>query len=156
MIKEEIKSARQKGLSAENVLDLCSDVFDSVLEYVEMKHPEMYESVVRKLHEKLSGPHYDKAWAEIDVNNISYSNRDKRSCAGAHWTMNEVLDATRGKVFPKDTTDFDKYVAYNAMYADMSSKFDDAQILDMAYLFYFSDEDWNGEGKIWQYMSANH
>lgn len=156
MIKEEIKAAKNQGLSAEKILEITACAFDDVLEKIEDSHNKIYESAARDIHEKLSGPHYDSTWAEIDVQNISYTNREKRQCTGAHWTMNEILDATRGKEFPAGTTDWDKYVAYNATYADFNRKFDDAQICDIAFLFYFADEDWNGKGKIWEYMSANH
>ena len=74
---------------------------------------------------------------------------------GAYWTMEQIETATQGKKFPDGTTPWDRYVAYNAAYADFSKKFDDEQVLDIAYLFFFADEDWNGKGKIWEYMSLN-
>lgn len=155
MLKEEIKSARQRGMSADKLLEIMTCTFDTMLESMEDSNPEVYESVIHEVHEKISGPHYDKAWADIDTQNLVYTNRDKEHATGPHWTMDQILEATRGKQFPSNTTDWDKYVAYNATYADFCTKFDDQQILDIAYLFYFADEDWTSEGKIWRYMAAN-
>jgi hypothetical protein len=39
------------------------------------------------------------------------------------------------------------------MYSDLGKKFSDGEILDIAYVFFFSDED-SPEGKIWRYMKA--
>ena len=59
--------------------------------------------------------------------------------------------------FPSGVNKWDKLVAYNAAYADWSKKFDDAQILDIAYLFYFADEDWKHPStKVWDYMCLAH
>ena len=51
-----------------------------------------------------------------------------------------------------------QYVAFNLMYSDLCRKFDDGQILDAAWLFYFADEDWpnGGSTKVWDYVCAKH
>lgn len=63
--------------------------------------------------------------------------------------------ATAGTAFPKGTTKFDKFVAYNATWNDLRGKFTDDQILDAAYLLWFADEDWKSDGKICDYMKIN-
>lgn len=60
-----------------------------------------------------------------------------------------------GMTFPNGTTKFDRFVAFNAAYADFCKSFSDEDVLRIAYDFYFADEDWKGNGKIWTYMSAN-
>ena len=74
---------------------------------------------------------------------------------GPHWTKAQILSATSALEFPKGTTDCDKYVAFNAAYADFCKKFSEEQIIYIAYLFYFKDEDWKSEGKVWSYMKSN-
>lgn len=78
-----------------------------------------------------------------------------KSVEATNAAMEQIETATQGKKFPDGTTPWDRYVAYNAAYADFSKKFDDEQVLDIAYLFFFADEDWNGKGKVWEYMSLN-
>ncbi len=63
--------------------------------------------------------------------------------------------ATAGMTFPNGTTKFDRFVAFNAAYADFCKSFSDEDVLRIAYDFYFADEDWKGSGKIWEYMSMN-
>lgn len=155
MIKEEVRNARARGISSEKLLDMLACTVDSMIEDMEESNPEVYEKIIHEIHEKITGPHYDKAWADIEVQNLEYTNREKQHASGPHWTMEQVLEATRGKSFPSNTTEWDKYVAYNAAYADFCTKFDDQQILDIAFLFFFADEDWTSEGKIWHYMAAN-
>lgn len=130
---------------------VVKEAFDHLRECDEQK----YEELVRDMHEALYGPHYTEAIADIDVANLRYTDAAGNAYQGPHWTKAQVLAATSGLEFPKGTTDCDKYVAFNAAYADFSKKFDDAQILNIAYLFFFKDEDWKGDGKIWTYMRTN-
>lgn len=77
---------------------------------------------------------------------------------GPHWTMEQIKEATATQVFPVDVTDYDKYVAYNATYADFCKEFCECEILKMAHLFWFADEDWNNDTactKIWDYMCTH-
>lgn len=114
-----------------------------------------YECLVRDMHEAIYGPHYTEDFAEKDVAKLSYTDAAGNKYQGPHWTKAQVIGATSGLEFSKGTTDCDKYVAFNAAYADFSKKFDDAQIIHIAYLFFFADEDWKGDGKIWSYMRSN-
>jgi hypothetical protein len=59
-----------------------------------------------------------------------------------------------GKPMPAGVTDCDKWVAANAMWHDLNKKFDDGQVIHAAILFFLSDEDWPGQGKIWEYMNC--
>lgn len=115
--------------------------------------PDKHECLMRKLSETLYGKHYTEDIARADVAKLHYIDKSGVEKHGAHWSVDEVEAATADKAFPKGTTKWDKYVAYNAMYADLCTKFDDGQILAAAFLFWFADKDWTGEGKIWDYMS---
>lgn len=129
------------------------DVTEEAMEYIRETNPDKYDCLMRKLHEALYGKHYCEESAMHDVANLSYTDASGAKHTGAHWTVEQVESATANKSFPVGTNRWDKYVAYNATYADLNRKFTDAQVLDAAYLFWFADEDWQSEGKIWDYMN---
>lgn len=129
------------------------DVTAEAMEYIESKDPAKYDCLMRKLHESLYGKHYCEEFALHDVASMHSTAADGTKRSGAHWTVEQIEAATKDKTFPVGTTKWDKYVAYNATYADLSKKFTDEQVLTAAYLFWFEDEDWGEEGKIWDYMS---
>ena len=54
---------------------------------------------------------------------------------------------------------WDKFVAFNAMYADLCRFMDEDEIIKAAYAFYFHDDDWQNDGdctKIWDYMTHHY
>ena len=128
-------------------------VTSEAMDYLKEVAPEKHECIMRKLHEALYGKHYTEEMALHDVSKMHGVWSDGTKRIGAHWTAEQIEAATKDKTFPAGTTKWDKYVAYNAMANDLGKKFTDEQILCAAYLFWFDDEDWNGEGKIWDYMS---
>ena len=129
------------------------DVTAEAMEYLHEVAPEKYECLMRKLSEALYGKHYSEELAMADVAKMHSTGADGVKHVGAHWTIEQIEAATKDKTFPAGTTKWDKFVAYNAFAADLGKKFTDEQILDAAYLFWFADEDWKGDGKIWDYMS---
>lgn len=151
--KKMIEDARQKGVASEESMWKSVADMDAMLESMKDTHPEMYWDMMRKTHENLYGPHYDEDFAEYDISKMESTDNSGMRKKGAHWSKDEVKAATMGKPFPSGTTDCDKWVAYNAAWHDFHKNFDDGQILDIAYLFFFADEDWHGEGKIWDYMN---
>ena len=128
------------------------DVTAEAMDYLKEVAPEKYECLMRKLHESLYGKHYCEEFALHDVAKMHSTGADGTKHTGAYWTAEQVEAATAGKTFPKGTTKWDKYVAYNAAKSDFGRKFKDEDILEMAYLFWFADEDWSSDGKIWDYM----
>lgn len=132
-----------------------SDVTIKLGEYMSNPTPEGYECLVRKLSEQLYGKHYSEESAMRDVFKMHYTDANGKECHGPHWTVEQVEAATAGKHFPDGTTKYDKFVAYNAFYADLCKVLPEEHILKAAYAFWFADEDWKGEGKIWEYMSMN-
>jgi hypothetical protein len=132
-----------------------SDVKMKLGEYMTNPTVEGYECLVRKLSEKLYGKHYSEESAMRDVFKMHYTDANGKEYHGPHWTIEQVQAATAGKHFDDEVTKHDKFVAYNATYADLCKILTEDQILKVAYAFWFDDEDWNGEGKIWEYMSIN-
>lgn len=131
------------------------EVTAEAMDYLKEFAPDKYECIMRKLSESLYGKHYAEELAIADVENIRYLDIKGNEHRGAHWTADEIESATADKTFGKSVTKWDKYVAFNAFYADLCTVLDDAQIIDAAYVFWFADEDWKSKGKIWDYMSAN-
>lgn len=149
-----IETAVKNG-GDEKTIQKSVALIDEAMSYIESVSQEKHMCLMRRLNEVLNGKHYTEEFALHDVKNICYLDKDGVEHHGAHWTLDEIEDVTKDKTFPKNTTKWDKYVAYNAMYADLSSKFTDEQVLCAAYLFYFSDKDWHSDGKVWEYIGAN-
>lgn len=128
---------------------------EDVMEYLQETAPGKYDCFLRKFNEIFNGKHYNEEFATEDVGRLRYTDKEGNEHTGAHWTMDEVETATAGMTFPNGTTKFDRFVAFNAAYADFCKSFSDEDVLRIAYDFYFADEDWKGNGKIWEYMSMN-
>ena len=148
-----MKKAKSEGVASEKAMWISVEGVDEILCVVKEEHPEMYMSFMRDQHEALYGPHYDKHFAEMDVDKIKYTNAAGEKKTGAHWNVDQILEATKTMPFPSGTTPWDKYVAFNSFYSDMCAVLDEATLLKAAYRFYFADED-APAGKIWEYMTA--
>jgi hypothetical protein len=130
-------------------------VTSEAMEYLKEVAPEKHECLMRKLSETLYGKHYSEEIAKDDVAKMHWTDRDGNEHHGAYWTAEQIESVAKSKDFGKAVTKWDRYVAYNATYADLCRVLEDEQILDVAYAFWFADEDWKTSGKIWDYMSAN-
>lgn len=97
--------------------------------------------------------HFDERTAAEAVERIAYTGRDGEQHRGARWTLEEVREACKGMDFRECVTDWDKYVGFNAMYADLCRVLNDEQIAKAAHAFYFADED-APCGKVWRYVQA--
>lgn len=148
-----VESAVKNGKS-EKAMWKAVEVADCLLIKLQDEHPDEYAMYMRKMNEAINGCHYQEDIAKKDVEAMYHTGEDGKSYTGAHWSADDVEAATYDKSFPQGTTRWDKYVAYNAAWHDFSNKFDDNQVLDIAYMFFFKDEDYDGEGKIWKYMST--
>ena len=131
------------------------DATAEAMDYLKEIAPEKHECFMRKISESLYGKHYDEEMAMHDVAHMHYTGTDGAEHNGAHWTVEQIEVATKDKSFGKAVTKWDKYVAFNAFYADLCTVLDEARIIEAAYKFWFADEDWKSHGKIWDYMSAN-
>ena len=152
--KEMIELAQSKGLANEKKMWQSVESLEPMLEILADEHPEEYDAWMAKQHEIMFGPHFCYALAEEALADITYTDRQGAKKVGPHWTIQEVVDATRQMHFPEGTTDADKWVAFNVWYADLGRDLDDSQILRTAYRFFFADEDAK-PGKVWRYMKIN-
>lgn len=151
--KEMVIEAYSNGLSSEKIMWQSVGDIDMILENMKAEHPDEYWAFIRKTHQNLFGNHYNEEFARCDVAQMEYTDRDGEHHQGEYWSKSAICEATKDKIFPPKTTDWDKYVGYNAMHADLCKSFGDSEILEAAYLFWFADEDWKEDGKVWQYFA---
>lgn len=97
--------------------------------------------------------HFDEHSAEEAARHIEYTDRDGSKRTGAYWSKEEILKATEQMSFKDCVTEWDRYVAFNAMYADLCRVLTDEQVVKAAHAFFFADED-APCGKIWRYVQA--
>lgn len=147
-----VDHAKKAGLTNEKTMWGSIDSFSELLEELKESHPQMYWDFMREQHGIMFHNHYDEAFANWDVSQMHYTDKNGVKHYGAYWTAEQIESATQGMRFPQGTTKFDKFVAFNAAYSDFCRDFDDAQILKIGWLFYFADEDWGSDTKIWEYM----
>ncbi len=153
--KQMLEEARKAGVTSEKTMWASIDNVSDLLASIQEEHPELadlYWRFIRLQHGILYGNHYNESFARYDVDQIRYKNRDGERMTGAHWTVDQVLQATKMYSFPAGTTCWDKYVALNAMYSDLCLDLSEEQIVKVAHRFYFSDEDWGSSTKVWEYF----
>ena len=147
-----VEHAKKAGVTNEKTMWESIDSFSELLEELKESHPQLYWDFIRKQHGIMYHGHYDEHFAIYDVGQMHYTDRQGVKREGAHWTADQIEAATAGMKFPAGTTKWDRFVAMNAAYSDWSKYYDDADILKIGYAFYFADEDWGDESKIWEYM----
>lgn len=147
-----VDHAKKAGVTNEKTMWDSIDSFSELLEELKESHPQMYWDFMRKQHGIMFHGHYDQAFAMWDVSQMHSSNKAGERKEGAHWTCEQIEVATAGMRFPSGTTRWDKFVAFNAAFHDFWKDFDEANIIKIGYDFYFADDDWPSETKIWEYM----
>lgn len=154
--KSMFEKAKKAGLTNETTMWDSIDLVNDFLDTMEESNPKEYWKFMRKMHGLLFKRHYGEEFAMWDVSQISYTDKEGKKHNGAYWTCEQIEEATKAMAFPPDTTKWDKYVAFNAMKSDMDKILPDEKILQAAHDFYFADEDWGKNTKIWDYMMCKH
>lgn len=152
-----MEEAKAKGLANEKMMWNSIDDIEEMLCALKCEHPQKYWKFIRKTHGLLFGGHYTEDFARHDVSQISYTTRKGERREGEYWSVGQVKEAMKGYQLPSGINDWDLYVAANVMHSDMCKQFDDQQVLDATYYFFFKDEDWSADGsgsKIWDYMAC--
>jgi hypothetical protein len=152
--KTMVKEAKAAGLTTEKTMWESIDSFSDLLDELKDAHPDMYWRFMREQHGLMHHNHYDESFALYDVAQLRYTNKTGEKMSGAHWTVEQIEAATAGMRFPPGTTKWDKYVAFNAAYADLAKVFEEGDILKAGHALYFADEDWGDDTKIWDVYSA--
>ena len=138
-------------------------IIDTLLEEMAEAHKERYWRVMRDTHELMFGKHFDKEYAEWEVEKMHHT-CDNRTYKGEHWSMEEttaVMSNYRNQL-PTEITPCDFYGALNAQWHDyqcvMSKLFSNNEeaenaIIESAIAFWFKDEDYAGNDKVWRYFN---
>jgi hypothetical protein len=151
-----VDSAKAAGMTNEKMMWDSIDSFSDLLEEIREAHPQLYWDFMREQHGIMHQRHYGEAFAMYDVSRMKYTDKNGMKHVGAHWTMEQIESATSGMRFPQGVTKWDKYVAFNAAYADLCKSFDEGDILKAGYALYFDDEDWGSDTKIWDMYQARN
>lgn len=151
-----VKAAQTSGNFTEKQMWKSIDSVSDLLCEIKDAHPELYWHFMREQAGIMNGGHYDKVWADYDVSQIAYTDKEGKKHTGAYWTCEQIEEATKGMTFPSGTTKWDRFVAFNVFWSDTCKVLTDEQILKAAYQFYFADEDFEAKNKIWCYMKMVH
>lgn len=153
--KDMVMKAKAAGVTTEKTMWESIEAFSELLEELKESHPDIYWEFMREQMGIMYHGHYDEAFALYDVSQLAWTDRNGMKHSGAHWTADQVEQATASMRFPAGTNKWDKYVAFNAAYSDLCKEFDEGQILKAGFLLYFADEDWGDSTKVWDYMRAH-
>lgn len=148
-----IMSAKVAGVLSDKMMWESVENLDEMLCILKVEHPKEYWRFIREQHGILYNNHYNKEFAEHDVNSLKYKNRDGKEVSGPYWTSEQIEVTTKNMTFPPGTTIWDKYVAFNAWYSDLCTEMEDTELFKSCYKYFFADED-APKGKIWVYMEA--
>ena len=151
--KQMVEHAKKAGVTNEKTMWESIDSFSELLEELKESHPKLYWEFMRKQHGIMFNRHYDESYAQWDVSQMHYTDKNGVKHYGAYWTADQIETATAGMKFPQGTTKWDKFVAMSAAKSDWGKDYDDADVLKIGYDFYFADEDWGSDTKVWDYIS---
>ena len=151
--KEMIELAQSRGRGTEQAMLKSIDSISNMLCSLVKHDKKAYWCFMRNQHEILYNYHYSPEFAEWDVSKLEWMDKDGQKHCGAHWTIEEIVSATKGLTFPNGTTDCDKYVAFNVAYSDFCKDYSETEIIKIAHQFFFNDSD-APEGKVWHYVKA--
>ena len=134
-----------------------------LLDVVKEEHPDMYWDFLREQHEAMAGHHFNELYAEWEVEQMHHKGDDSTEYKGEHWSIeetNSVLAKYRSKI-PSAYNEWDFYVALNASYHDYCAwakrtfaERAEEEIIEMAVVFWFLDDDWTTKTKVWDYFRA--
>ncbi len=157
-----LDQAKTNGVITDKKMSAAMQQMSCDLKQIKEADEHLYWNILRRQHEVFYERHYSEKMANHDVNNLVYSECDEQgepAGYGPHWSVLKVGELTRDMKFHPKVNHWDKYVAFNAMYADLSGTMNDEDIIKAAYAFYFCDADWqqteNDCTKIWDYMSMH-
>ena len=161
--KEMVKANYNKLRNDDSVMWSSVDLMDELLEEMAGHHKERYWKVLRDTHELMYGKHFDKEYAEWQVERMHHKSPDGKVYKGEHWTMEQttaVMMKYKMELSP-EITPSDFYVALNTQWHDyicwakehFSNEADaENAIIEMAVRFWFKDDDWVGNDKVWVYF----
>lgn len=148
-----------KGANTDKMKELTM-ILSDFLAPMKKVHKEKYWGLMRDVFGLLNDYHYDEEFAEHDVKNIEYTDKQGTKHKGGYWTLGQAEEAMKKVQLPQDANKYDWYVALNNTYADTCKVLDDEQIIKLTCQFWFKDMDWEGKEssstKIYEYMKCKY
>ena len=159
---EKLKSYKDEGLlNNEGIMWKSIEDMDAMLNFYQEAHPEEYHNMVKNLHEKIKGEHFDKAYAEYEVSKMHHTDTERKEVRGEIVSLlaaTEVYNKYRN-LLPNKTTIADLYVALNYHYHRYINLFEQwfgdnalEKIIEASITSWFKDEDIPNGGKIWKHF----
>lgn len=162
--KEMVKHSASQFKGDERTMWASIGALSDRLEKFVEKHPafkEEYWEMMREQHELIAGCHFNEPYALWEVERMHHKGNDGVEYKGEHWSIEEtngVLPKYRSRI-PAEYNEWDFYVALNATYHDFCAwakkhfaERAEEEIIDIAIVFWFGDEDWDGATKVWDYF----
>ena len=138
-----------------------------LLDKMKLHHPDLYWDFMREQHEIMFGKHFDEKYAKYEVEQMHHKTKDGKTHRGEHWPMeqtSEVMQSYKAKL-PTEVTPGDFYVALNTQWHDYicwamehyeSEDEADNAIIERAVRFWFCDDDWGDNCKVWEYFRTKN
>ena len=157
-----VKANFNKLRNDESVMWGSIEMWDKHLEEMKEHHPEKFWTIMRNTHELMYGKHFDREYAEWQVEQMRHKCGDK-VYKGEHWSHEEttaVMQKYRNTL-PPEITPCDFYVALNSQWHDyhcfMKEHFESEEEMELAIIesavdFWFKDDDYPTNDKVWCYF----
>ena len=148
----------------EKVMRQSVTLVSDLLEKMKEHHPELYWEFMRDHHEIMFGKHFNRDYALWEVEQMHHKCGDK-VYKGEHWSYDQTADvmADYKATLPAEITPCDFYVAlnnqwhdYHCLYMSLFPSEEEAEkaIIESAIKFWFKDDDWAGNDKVWVYFRS--
>lgn len=140
-------SSKSEEVMWKQIYDV-SDLIDSLWR----SHPEIAQRFMMKAYSMLHGDHFNEQLAREFVNVMYHFNAKEEKISGEAVTVEEA----EGIIEPMDRSAlrWDAYVACNTFMHDLARTGMSRQdIMDSARVFWFEDDDFKGESKVFWYYA---
>ena len=102
---EKLKSYKDEGLlNNEGIMWKSIEDMDAMLNFYQEEHPEEYHNMVKNLHEKIKGEHFDKDYAEYEVSKMHHTDTERKDLTeyDEDGNLRNRLDVMKERLFLKD------------------------------------------------------
>lgn len=148
-----LNMVRNAPKKSEKIMWESVEAFSELLEKMKSSHPDMARAFLMKEHERMYGPYFDEEMAREVVSCMFHYNAKEEKIQGEAVTPEEAFEMLDG-IEHADEKRWDAYVGANGFMHDMArSNLSSRQIMEMAKVFWFEDDDFDGESKVFWYYS---
>lgn len=122
------------------------------LEKMREEHPHEVKEFLKKEYEAMNGHHFNLATARKLVSEMHHTDTDKdKEVVGELINVEDAQELVEGMP-EQETRRWDAYVAANTMAHDLANTgMNTSQIMNAARHFFFHDEDFSDENKVFWY-----